>query len=263
MSSQWYAMFLMGRGYAAHAKMITIKFLGRLESVSVSALSINSVTDGHFHSHFRLQSIALIFKAILPDSLGRVFSSQNDESKQALRSPRPCPNMKISQISAGWIHSIGHVLRTRLGTPPALSQSLRGRPPLEPKKCPKQSRKSLLSLKTKFFETPDTCLNCFGHFLDPADGRPRETLSETLRGVRARRGWETPVRGRRDPKTRLPLTAHRFFMKVTNKSPNSAKYCFFVASPIWTCFGVWGLSLPCRGSCSQLATCGSLFIRVP
>ena len=53
--------------------------------------------------------------------------------------------------------------------------------------------------------------DCFGHFLDPGAGRPRETLWETLRGFRARRARETPLRGGRDRNSGLLL----FIIKST------------------------------------------------
>ena len=54
-------------------------------------------------------------------------------------------------------------------------------------------KKTVLRLRRLFRD-------CFGHLLDPGAGRPRETLSQTLWGFRARRARETPLRGGRHPK---------------------------------------------------------------
>ena len=70
------------------------------------------------------------------------------------------------------------------------------------KKCPKQSRNSLRSLKTVYFQTPETVSRLFRTLLDPGAGRPRETLLRRFRVSQARRAWETPVRGGRDSKGR-------------------------------------------------------------
>ena len=71
------------------------------------------------------------------------------------------------------------------------------------KKCLKQSRKSLWSVKKDCFETPETLPRLFQTLLDPGAFRPREALSETLRGFRARRARETPLRGGRYPNPRV------------------------------------------------------------
>ena len=55
------------------------------------------------------------------------------------------------------------------------------------KTCPKQSRKSLRSLKTVCLRLRRLFRDCFGHVSDPGAGRPQETL------------LETPGRGGRDP----------------------------------------------------------------
>ena len=65
-------------------------------------------------------------------------------------------------------------------------------------KVSKQSRKSLRSLKKDCFETPETLPRLFRTLLGPRGRKARETLSETLRGFRARRAWETPLRGGRN-----------------------------------------------------------------
>ena len=69
------------------------------------------------------------------------------------------------------IAGVSRTLRAR-----SLRQSLRkSRPAPESKKCPKQySPESQKRLRLRrLFRA------CFGHFLDPRAGRPRETLSET------------------------------------------------------------------------------------
>ena len=74
----------------------------------------------------------------------------------------------------------------------------RGLPAPGSKKCPKQSRNSLRSLKTVYFETPETVSRLFRTVFRPR-GLPGDSL-ETLSGFRARRARETLVRGGRDCK---------------------------------------------------------------
>ena len=68
----------------------------------------------------------------------------------------------------------------------------RGLPAPKSKKCPKQSRNSLRSLKTVYLETPETVSRLFRTLF--ANG-PRKDCLETLSGFRARRAQETPLRG--------------------------------------------------------------------
>ena len=118
-------------------------------------------------------------------------------------------------------------LRLRVATPPAPYRSLPGPPGPESrkslkrvsrdlpapgsKKCPKQSRNSLRSLKTVYFETPETVSRLFRTLFGPsAPGTPKGAgilapgdSFETLSGFRARRARETPVRGGRGCKLRV------------------------------------------------------------
>ena len=65
------------------------------------------------------------------------------------------------------------------------------------KKCPKQSRNSLRSLKTVYFETPETASRLFRTVFGPRGRKAPGDSLETLSGFRARRARETPVRGGR------------------------------------------------------------------
>ena len=78
---------------------------------------------------------------------------------------------------------------------------LRGLPAPGSKKCPKQSRNSLRSLKTVYFETPKTVSRLFRTLFGPRGRKAPGDCFETLSGFRARRARETPVRGGRGCKT--------------------------------------------------------------
>ena len=104
------------------------------------------------------------------------------------------------------------------------------------KKCPRQSQKSLRSLKTVFFETPDSSETVSDTFWTPGP--------ETLRGFRAQRARETPVRGGWDPNSwthrgcfsrgissamrALQSDRQAPFILVMTSSPNLNVYCSFL-----------------------------------
>ena len=91
---------------------------------------------------------------------------------------------------------------TQIATAPAVSRALRAQNPERvskkspgagSKKCPKQSRNSLRSLKIDCFETPETVSDTF----EPRGRKAPGDSLETLSGFWARRARETPVRGGR------------------------------------------------------------------
>ena len=83
------------------------------------------------------------------------------------------------------------------GIPKESQKSLPGLPAPGSKKCPKQSRNSLRSLKTVYFETPETVSRLFRTLFGPRGRKAPGDSFETLSGFRARRARETPVRGGR------------------------------------------------------------------
>ena len=78
------------------------------------------------------------------------------------------------------------------GIPKESQKSLPGLSALGSKKCPKQSRNTLRSLKIDHFDTLETVSSVFRTLFGPWG---RKDSFETLLGFRARRARETPVRG--------------------------------------------------------------------
>ena len=79
----------------------------------------------------------------------------------------------------------------------SLKRVSRGLPAPGSKKCPKQSRNSLRSLKTVYFETPETVSRLFRTLCGPWGRKAPKDSFETLSGFRTHRARETPIRGGR------------------------------------------------------------------
>ena len=85
----------------------------------------------------------------------------------------------------------------------------KGLPAPGSKKCPKQSRNSLQSLKIDCFETPETVSRLFRTLSGPWGRKAPGDSFETLSGLRARRARETPVRGGRGCRSNLLIAPDR------------------------------------------------------
>ena len=125
----------------------------------------------------------------------------------------------------------------------SLKRVSRGLPAPESKKCPKQSRNSLRSLKTVYFESPETVSRLFRTLFGPRDREALGDSFETLSGFWARRARETPVRGGRGcNKTPGLETGTLGFISCHPPSPppkkTPPKPPKNPSPPVWECLGV-------------------------
>ena len=86
--------------------------------------------------------------------------------------------------------------------PKSLRKSLPGPSAPGSKKCPKQSQKSLRSLKTVYFESPEILSRLFRTLLGPWGRKaPGDSFGDSS-GISCPKGPETPVRGGWDPNSK-------------------------------------------------------------
>ena len=95
------------------------------------------------------------------------------------------------------------------GIPKESPKSLPGPSGPGSKKCPKQSKNSLRSLETVYFETPETVSRLFRTLLGP---RSRKAPGDSL---------ETPVRGGRDPKNKHKISRKCLDLRIRSYSTRS------------------------------------------